>query len=94
LEISDPPVSETGLSSFAGLGPTEQNVALHTGQKLDCPVWQTETSSFSKKQNFPRFDQKPDACGAKSFITVFSSLEICCIVKSSKRAIISKHFLR
>jgi hypothetical protein len=39
LEILDPPISETRLSDFAGLGPTEQTVALHIGQKLDCPVF-------------------------------------------------------
>jgi hypothetical protein len=41
----DPPISETGLFSFAELGPIEQTVALHIGQKLDVPV-------FPKNQNF------------------------------------------
>jgi hypothetical protein len=62
LEILDPSVSETGLPSFAGFGPTEQIVALHIGRKPDCTVWQTRTSGVSKKSNFPQFDQKPDAC--------------------------------
>jgi hypothetical protein len=84
LKILDPLVLETGLSGFAGLCPTEQIVVLHIGQKPDCPVWQTGTSGFSRKLNFPRFNQKPDACYTKSFIIVFSSLETCCTVKSSK----------
>jgi hypothetical protein len=53
LEILDPPVLEIGLSGFTGLGPTEQTVALHIGQKLDRPVWQTGTSGFSRKSKFP-----------------------------------------
>jgi hypothetical protein len=52
MEIPNPPVSEIGLSSFARLDPTEQTIALHIGQKLDCPVWQTETSGFSRKTEF------------------------------------------
>jgi hypothetical protein len=39
-----------------------------------------------------QFEWKPDACCAKPFTTVFSSLETCCTVKSLKRAIISRHF--
>jgi hypothetical protein len=58
-----------------------------------CSVHQlkTRTSGFSRKLNFPRFDRKPDACCPNSFTTVFSSLETCYIVKSSKSAIILKH---
>jgi hypothetical protein len=37
---------------------------------------------------------KPYACGTKSFTTIFSSLETYCIVKSLKRAIISRHLSR
>jgi hypothetical protein len=60
LEFLDPLVSETGLSNFARLGPTELIVALHIGQKLDYPVWQTETSSFSKKTKFSSI--RSEAC--------------------------------
>jgi hypothetical protein len=94
LEILDPPISETGPSDFVEHGSAKQIVALCIGQKPNCPVWQNGTSNFSRKLNFPQFDQKPDACCAKLFATVFSSLETCCIVKSSKRVIISKHLSR
>jgi hypothetical protein len=76
LEILDPSVLETGPSSFAKLGSVEYIVALHIGQKLDCLVCQTRTSSFSRKLNFPQFDRKPNACCAKSLATVFSFVEI------------------
>jgi hypothetical protein len=86
LEILDPPVLETGAFGFAELGSAEQTIALCIGQKPDCSVWQTKTSSFFRKPNFPRFDQKLDAFCTKSFVNVFSSLKICCTVKSLKRA--------
>jgi hypothetical protein len=52
LEILHPPISETGPSNFAELGPTEQIVALHIGQKPNYPVWQTGTYSFFQKTKF------------------------------------------
>jgi hypothetical protein len=61
LEILDPPVLQTKPFNFVELGSEEQIVALHIGQKPEHPVWQTGTSEFSKKLNFPRFDQKPNA---------------------------------
>jgi hypothetical protein len=90
----DPPVSKTRPSDFAELGSAEQIVVPYIGRKQDSPDWQTGSSGFSRKQNFPRFDQKPDTCCTKSFTIVFSSLKTCCTVKSSKRAIIYKHLSR
>jgi hypothetical protein len=49
------------------------DLALRIDQKSEHTVWQTGTSDFSKMYIFPQFDQKPYACGAKSFITVFPS---------------------
>jgi hypothetical protein len=49
LGILDPPVSEIGTSDFAELGSAEQTVTLCIGQKLNCPIWQTGTSGFFKK---------------------------------------------
>jgi hypothetical protein len=56
LEIPDPLVSEIGLSGIAELGLAEQIFAPCIGPKPDCLVWQTGTSGFFKKPNFPRFD--------------------------------------
>jgi hypothetical protein len=82
LEFFDPPIWETGPFDFGILGPIEQIVALCFGKKLDHPIWQTGTL------NFPQFHQKPNACCAKSFAIVFSS------IGPSKRAIISRHLSR
>jgi hypothetical protein len=82
LQISDPPISEIGPSGFVELNSTQQIVALYISQKSNHSIWKTGTSDFSSTYRFPRFDQKPDACCAKLFITIFSLLEICCTVKS------------
>jgi hypothetical protein len=89
-----PSVSKTGPSCFAELGSVEQIIALHISQKPGCPLWQTETSGFSRKPYFPQFDRKLDACCTKLFAIVSSILETCCTVKSLKKAIISKHLSR
>ncbi len=68
----------------------QENRTIRFG-KPDYPVWQTGTSDFFRKPNFPQFARKPDAYYAKSFVTAFSSLETCYTVKSSKRAIICRH---
>jgi hypothetical protein len=81
LKILDPPVLEIRPSSYDDLGSVEQIVTLYIGRKPYCPIWQIVTSVFPRKPKFPRFDQKPDACCAKLFATVFSSLETCCTVK-------------
>jgi hypothetical protein len=52
LKIPNPPVSEIGTFGFIELGSAEQTVALCIGQKLDYPVWQTETSGFFQKTKF------------------------------------------
>jgi hypothetical protein len=66
LEIPDPPVSNSGTFGFAELGPVEQILALCISYKPEHPKWQTGTSGFARTYNFSQFDQKLDACCAKS----------------------------
>jgi hypothetical protein len=62
-------------SGFTELDSAEQISTSCIGKKPDQPIWEIKTSDFSRTYNFPRFDQKSEACCAKSFTTIFSSVE-------------------
>jgi hypothetical protein len=60
LEMSGPPVSNSGTSDFAEFDPAEQILALCIGYKPEHPKWQTRIFDFFRTYNFSPFDQKPN----------------------------------